>query len=370
MRSMATDLTRRATLGLLASGVFLPPAGFARSREVLYLSACAVPAGFGVAAFDGAGALSHSFALPSRGHGFACCRDGALAVAFSRRPGLWAQVFEPRSGHLLQSIAAANGRSFCGHGAFSIDGKRLYATEVLAETGEGVLGVYAADAGFRRVAEWPTHGLDPHEVLLLPDGIHLAVANGGVLMRTDLPRMKLNLAEMDPSLVYIDTRGGRVVRQFRPPPQLRQLSIRHMAVGRNGDVLIGMQYEGPASDRVPLVASHGGAGSDKPLHFLPIPAEQQAALRQYCGSVATDRSGRWLAATSPRGNTALICDLETGRVSALHDAVDICGAARSAEGGFLFSSGTGQLTGWRGAPIFLSRRTDLRWDNHMAPIGA
>lgn len=367
---MATDLTRRTALGLLAGGLFLPSAGFGRPREALYLSAYATQVGFGVAAFDETGVIRRSFSLPGRGHGFACRRDGRLAVAFSRRPGLWAQIFEPQSGRLLQSLAAAPGRNFCGHGAFSGDGKRLFATEVIDETGEGVLGVYAADKGFRRIMEWPTLGLDPHEVLLLPDGVHLAVANGGILMRADLPRMKLNLAEMDPSLAYIDVRSGRVVRQFRPPSELRQLSIRHMAIGRKDEVLIGMQYEGPASDPVPLLATHEGPGSGAQLRFLTIPAEQQAWLDQYCGSVATDRSGRYLAATSPRGNTALICDLETGSVSVMRDVADICGTAQSAEaGGFLFSSGTGQLAGWHNSPAALSSQADFRWDNHIYPSG-
>lgn len=367
---MATDLNRRSALGLIAGALVLPPAALGRTGEALYLSAYAAQTGFGAAVFDGTGAIHHSFALPGRGHGFACRHDGGLAVAFARRPGFWAQVFEPQTGRQLQSISAAAGRTFCGHGAFSTDGKHLFATEVIAETGEGVLGVYAADAGFRRIEEWPTLGLDPHEVLLLPGGVHLAVANGGILMRADLPRMKLNLAEMDPSLVYIDMRSGRAVRQLRPPPELRQLSIRHMAIGRNGEVLIGMQYEGPASDPVPLVAVHDGPGSDASLRFPSIPAEQQAALSQYCGSVATDRSGRWLAATSPRGNTALICDLETGAVTAMRNATDICGAAQGAEaGGFLFSSGTGRLTTWQGAAGTLPGRSDTRWDNHIYPAG-
>lgn len=368
MRSMATEPTRRTVLGLLAGSFLLPSAAFGNPARPLYLSACAMKTGFGVGAFDDAGEIRYSFALPGRGHGFACRHNGDLAVAFSRRPGLWMVVFDPRTGQLVKSLEAAEGRNFCGHGAFSPDGRRLFATEVIADTGEGVLGVYAADAGFRRIDEWPTEGLDPHEVLLLPDGRHLAVANGGILMRSDLPRMKLNLTEMDPSVGYVDIRTGRVARLIRPPAELRQLSIRHMAVGRKGEVLIGMQYEGPESDEVPLVAMHEGPGSEAPLHFLSIPAEQQGALSQYCGSVATDRSGRYLAVTSPRGSTVLICDLENGTVNAMRNATDVCGATRSVTGnGFILSSGTGRLTRWSGAPATLSSRTDLRWDNHIYP---
>lgn len=371
MRSMAIEATRRAALGLLASALGFPQIALGGASEARYLSAYAAQGGFGVAVFDGRGAIRQQFALPGRGHGFAVKPDGRMAVAFSRRPGQWARAFEPHTGRVLQSIDAATDRNFCGHGAFSADGRLLFATEVIAATGEGVVGVYAADAGFRRIAEWSTLGLDPHEVLLMPDGVHLAVANGGILMRADLPRMKLNLAEMDPSLVYLDIRTGHIVRQVKPPTELRQLSIRHMAIGTRNQVLIGMQYEGPALDRVPLVAVHDGWASDAPLRFLAIPEEQQSALNQYCGSVASDRTDRYLAITSPRGSTALICDLVSGAVSVIAGAADICGVARSElAGGFTLSSGTGQLIQWQGHSEALLPRTKFQWDNHIALVGA
>jgi hypothetical protein len=98
------------------------------------------------------------------------------------------------------------------------------------------------------------------------------------------------------------------------------------------------------------------------------PANCLAISVSYCGSVATDRSGRYLAVTSPRGSTVLICDLENGTVNAMRNATDVCGATRSVTGnGFILSSGTGRLTRWSGAPATLSSRTDLRWDNHIYP---
>src|SRR3546814_13522316 len=66
-------------------------------------------------------------------------------------------------------IAAAEDRNFCGHGAYSADGRRMFATEVVASTGNGVLGIYDVRDGYRRVGEFSTRGLDPHEILLMPD---------------------------------------------------------------------------------------------------------------------------------------------------------------------------------------------------------
>src|SRR3546814_1622629 len=86
-----------------------------------------------------------------------------------RSPGSFARVFDLRSGKVQHEIAAAEDRNFCGHGAYSADGRRMFATEVVASTGNGVLGIYDVRDGYRRVGEFSTRGLDPHEILLMPD---------------------------------------------------------------------------------------------------------------------------------------------------------------------------------------------------------
>src|SRR3546814_10690678 len=70
------------------------------------------------------------------------------------------------------ALQAAAGRHFFGHGVFLPDGRRMLATENHYEAGHGVLGVYdASDGGdYRRIGEFPTGGVGPHEVVLLPDG--------------------------------------------------------------------------------------------------------------------------------------------------------------------------------------------------------
>src|SRR5690606_5565070 len=74
-------------------------------------------------------------------------------VAFARRPGRFALVFDPLSGEPARQIAAAEGRHFYGHGAFSRDGRWLFACENDYENARGCIGVYDATAGYRREAE-------------------------------------------------------------------------------------------------------------------------------------------------------------------------------------------------------------------------
>lgn len=343
--------------------------GAARTR--LYLNAYGDKGVFGLAGFDADGQICYRLPLPGRGHSFARRADGRIAVAFSRRPGDYALVFDPVTGAAMHLIPAAEDRNFCGHGAFTADGKLMFATEAVGSTGDGILGIYDATDGWTRVGEIHTHGLDPHEVRLMPDGRTLVVANGGILMRSDMPRLKLNIPDMDPSLVYLDARDGSLVRQVRPAAELRQLSIRHIAIDRRGRVAVAMQYEGPATDPVPLVALHDAPGGTGRLDYLPMPEDQRAAMRQYCGSAAMDDSGRYLAVSSPRGNRVLVWDMDRLSLVQIGEARDVCGIAAQAEASFLVSNGLGRMyrLGDDRRMAAVAEAGQLQWDNHMVAAG-
>jgi hypothetical protein len=367
-------ISRRAALTGLGVAGLLPLLGSAAlgaTRTRFYLNAYGDKGAFGMAGFDADGQIRYRLPLPGRGHSFAKREDGGIAVAFSRRPGDYALVFDPVVGTALHLIPAAEDRNFCGHGAFTADGRLMYATEAIGSTGDGVLGIYDAADGWKRVGEIRTHGLDPHEVRLMPDGRTLVVANGGILMRSDMPRLKLNIPDMDPSLVYLDIRDGSLVRQVRPAAELRQLSIRHIAIDRRGRVAVAMQYEGPESDPVPLVALHDATTGAGHLDYLPMPETQRAAMRQYCGSAAMDSSGRYLAVSSPRGNRVLVWDMDRLALVRVGEARDVCGIAAQPDAGFLVSNGLGRIyrLGDDDRMAAVSEAGRLQWDNHMVAAG-
>lgn len=367
-------ISRRAVLSGLGSVGMLPQFGsatFGATQTRLYLNAYGNKGAFGVAGFDAEGQIRYRLPLPGRGHSFARRQDGRIVVAFSRRPGDYALVFDPVAGTALHLIPAAEDRNFCGHGAFTVDGKLMFATEAVASTGDGVLGIYDAADGWKRVGEVRTHGLDPHEVRLMPGGRTLVVANGGILMRADMPRLKLNIPDMDPSLVYLDARDGSLVCQVRPVAELRQLSIRHLAIDRRGRVAIAMQYEGPETDPVPLVALHDAPAGAGRLDYLPMPEDQRLAMRQYCGAAAMDDSGRYLAVSSPRGNRVLVWDIERLVLLGAGEARDVCGVAADVRSGFLVSNGLGRLyrLGDDGRMAAVEEAGRLKWDNHMVVTG-
>jgi hypothetical protein len=140
----------------------------------------------------------------------------------------------------------------------------------------------------------------------MPDGATLVAANGGIRTHPDTERAKLNLDSMRLSLAYLDLASGRLRDAFGLAPRLHRLSIRHLAVNRDGLVAVAVQYEGSGRDRVPLVGLHDGGA----IRLLDAPAAIERRMRQYAGSVAFDRSGRMLAVSCPRGNLITFWDAE------------------------------------------------------------
>ncbi len=320
--------------------------------------------------FDSDGAAAFDIALPARGHGFAQ-RPGRPheIVAFARRPGSFLIVADRRDGRVLHEIAAVDNRRFCGHGAFDRSGRLLYATELEYDTGDGILGIHDATDGYARVGELRSGGLDPHDIRLLPDGETLVVANGGLLTDPDAPGIKLNVHEMESSLVYLRARDGERLATARLPAEMFQLSLRHLAIAPDSTVAVVMQYEGPSNDLVPLVALHRpGAG----LQTAALPNRVLGRLRNYCGSAAFDRAGRILATTSPVGGVTVLWDTVQDRCLGHVEIADGCAIAPADAagsfvvtsgrgGGFLVDAGTGTVSR---RPVASRSLDSGRWDNH------
>lgn len=372
------DQTRRRFLHLsaaaLALGAFatLGPPGRsqaqaqARTRPRLLSARGDGAGGYRVSGLDPAGGLALDLPLPARGHGLALRPGGREAVCVARRPGDFLLVLDLEAGTQSALHQTPEHTHCCGHAVYSADGALLYTTETSVDGGAGRIGVWDAAAGYRRLGDLPSHGLDPHELLLSPDGGALIVANGGILTRPETGRSKLNLDTMDPCLVYLDRRDGRLLAEHRLPAELHQLSIRHLAQGR-GRLCVALQYEGPGSERPPLVAFQApGQGLD--LAAAPDPV--QGAMRNYCGSAATDPTGDWFAVSAPRGDLVSFWDGQ-GAYRGSTRVPDGCGAAPGdAPGTFFLSSGAGALyrhecTTGETRPLPVPPSEAIQWDNHL-----
>lgn len=162
--------------------------------------------------------------VPGRGHGLLAEADGGL-VAAAFRYGTWLWRLDAQ-GRLVRSVSTTDEpgeRRFAGHVVAHADGATLLTAELDPRSGEGWIGVRDRQT-LRKLDEWRSHGLEPHQLLLDADG-HVVVANGSVL-RTPEGR-KRDLDRMASSLVLLDRRGGSLRGQWRLPDS--RLSLRHMA---------------------------------------------------------------------------------------------------------------------------------------------
>lgn len=316
---------------------------------------------YGVAVLSEAGKILHSVALPERGHDVTFDPILRKSVVFARQPGTFMMVFDHTGRDAPLTIPSIAGRHYYGHGVFSPDGALLYVTENDFDNAAGMVGIYDARDGFRRTGEFPTHGVGPHELILLGDGRTLAICNGGIETHPDFGRAKLNLPTMKPSFVLVDRVSGDLLEKHELPEKLHQLSIRHMDIDAEGTVWFGCQHEGPATETPLLV---GRAVRGKELELLDMPGDILDGFRNYIGSVAANRDAGLIAVSSPQGNAWATIEAKTGKVVAQNDLVEVCGLAPDRDG-FLATTGAGLIVGSDGGQ---TDDPEHVWDNHMLRI--
>ncbi|MDT8398316.1 MAG: DUF1513 domain-containing protein [Pseudomonadales bacterium] len=323
---------------------------------------------------DGLAEPAYQHRLPTRAHHVAADPVLGIYIVLARRPGTWLQVGDLADGSLLHELPVPENRRFNGHGIFAAESSYFFTTESdISELGadSGRIGVWQVQrqqdsVSFKRVREFPSYGLDPHELLLLPDHRTLVIANGGILGSRDDERAKLNIDSMRPSLAYVDSETGMLLEQHYLAPEFHQASIRHLDVNAAGEVAIAMQFEGEPFIAAPLVASHRRGE----LISLPaVPEEIRVQMKQYCGSVRFDSSGRYFAVSCPRGNLITFWDMRQGKYLATVRSRDVCGVC-AGMGGFVFSTGIGRISYYDpGTGEVRDYGGDLDaglfWDNHL-----
>ena len=368
-----TAIDRRSLIAGLASALAFRPVALGHASSDHHYASCRVDengsASFAV--FDVEGREIFSAALPERGHD-AVARPGTTEVAvFARRPGAWFISVDLARGRVLRTVPAAPGRHFYGHGVYSPDGRLLIATENEIETGEGRLGLYDATDGYRRIGEFASYGIGPHDIALMPEGTMLVVANGGLRTQPDTGREILNHDDIEPSLAFVNLSDGRLHATVVLERDYRALSIRHLTVSPTGTVCFGCQYEGDPNDLPPLVGEVDSAGVSR---FFDMPEPDLVHFDNYVGSVETDRDARVLLASSPRGNCLAAWDMTTRRYIGRHDMLGVCGLAPASSGRRLMATSGNEglalaVIGGRGLVLDAApygRR--WVWDNHAIAV--
>ena len=305
--------------------------------------------------------------LPDRGHDFALSPAARECVVFARRPGNFAAIFDPVRQGTAQFITTRADRHFYGHGAYSTDGKLLYATENDFDNSRGVIGIRDATDGYRWIGEFSTEGTGPHDLATLSDRRTLVIANGGIDTSPESGREMLNLANMHPTLAYIDLHSGELLEQHDLGAELSQLSIRHLAVAPDDTVIFDCQFDGLRTEQPPLVGFHKRGQAPQ---LVAPPAPILRAMRNYVGSVTVDRTGAIAATSSPRGGIVVYWDVASRRYLGENRLSDACGVSPTGQPReFLLTSGAGDMRlGPEGVTLPDGQTAEMlhayAWDNH------
>ena len=350
---------KAAGAGFAASLLPQSAEALARTDRVFATATQESPGRYGARVLSETGKLIANVDLPVRGHDVTYSPQAGRAVVFARRPGTFAVVFDPTGQAAPHTIASVEGRHFFGHGVFSPDGMLLYATENDFENSHGVLGIYDVAGGYKRIGEFQTYGIGPHEVILLPDGKTFAIANGGIETHPDYGRAELNLESMDPSLSFVDARDGHLVGQLRLASDLHMLSIRHMVVDAAGRIWFGCQFRG--REGMPQLV--GYATLDGDIRLIALPETALASLGGYVGGLAVSGDLETVAVSSPVGGTIICIDASSATPISATVLQSTCGVATDATG-FIATNGLGQWIGLGGSAV-PRQDFDFQFDEHL-----
>lgn len=303
--------------------------------------------------------LISEITLPNRGHDVVFSPLADKAIIFARRPGNFAVIIDLTKTAKPQIITAPINRHFYGHGTFSHDGKLLYASENDFEEASGKVGIYDATSVFNRIGEFDSYGMGPHETLLLSDNKTLVIANGGIQTHPDFGRAKLNIANMQSSITFINTRDGSLVEKHILPDQLHKLSLRHMVETKYGTIAFGGQYEGAKTDRPQLI---GTCTLGEGIKLWELNDTILSSFANYTGSLAISDDKKQVAVSSPKGGVVAILEAKTGKVLSTRQIQRGNGLAYNSTQ-LIATTDNGKLANLR--PQSSIKQFDFAFDNHL-----
>ena len=299
--ALAAGVAARARLARAAGGaVFLVPgyqpwqARFA-GRPVTETPSLmrAVPRGWAgplvmVTRLDEAGGAPRRAMFPVAGHQI-CARPGRGDAVFCSINGDSLARFDSADLTLV-AMGRAHRPGFIGggHGAYTRGGTALLTSERMA------FAPFSGDARahYGRVAvrdpdtldvldSFSAHGVSPHEIQVLDDGRHVAIANYGTTLKPGGSLDDVLRYVIEPSLTIVEIASGRLAHKITPSDPA--FEIRHLAA--------------PRLDRVFAIHAH-----------MVLPGALPAAMAGRDRVYDPDRSGggvAYLPAPVLRGSTAL-----------------------------------------------------------------
>lgn len=222
------------------------------------------------------------------------------AVIFEKHGKGCAEV-DLRQARTLRKIETVRGREFYGHGAFTPDGKTLYATETIIgdNSYQGVVAIRDGES-FDLMGNFPTFGIAPHDCILIDDGNTLVITNGGGPLG--------NENEL-PSVTYVDVPTQSLKKKLTFPT--REINAGHLAITARGDlVVVSAPRDGMDTMKPGSISFYSPGGEVRTVVDEPVRAKMLSETL----SVAIHEPSMIVGATNPKGHLITFWDFKTGKL--------------------------------------------------------
>jgi hypothetical protein len=211
-------------------------------------------------------------------------------VLVFEKKGAGGAEIDLKDNKITTRIKPSKGCAFYGHGAYSVDGKLVYATEYDEESYVGKMTVRDAD-DFSVVGEFPTHGEWPHDCQFIDEGKTVAITNGGGNID----------GGATPNVSYVEVGTGKLVEKIEFESEF--INAGHLIISPNGDLAVGHAMREGLDTREAM-----GALSLRPkdgkFKTMVTPAAVTGAMKGETLSLCMNHKKKLVAATNPYGSPA------------------------------------------------------------------
>lgn len=220
------------------------------------------------------------------------------AVLFEKQ-GKGSCEVDLKLGKVLATIPTVEGRKFYGHGAYSLDGSLLYATETEMSTYKGVI-VVRDGVTFKELGKFPTFGEAPHDCHMINEGKTLVITNGGAALGATGD-------EAAPSVTFVDIKTEKLLERVIFTND--KINAGHLAITSKQDLAV---VSAPR-DGVPGQATAQGALTLRPaggiVSTMDAPSETVKKMTGESLSVCIHEASGIVGVTNPTGGIVTFWDL-------------------------------------------------------------